>query len=602
MFESCESTIPLEAHESISSLELESNKGDKHAKLEIDTNKNKVPELGQVFASEEEAYEFYNAYGRKEGFSIRKDKIERRRNGKVYLRHFACSKGGHRKNDRRRVNVKKRRAETRTGCMARLVIRLNDDDTWVVKVFIADHNHPVVSPPRAHLLRSQRRLRTSHVARIIDFEDVGVPPADGIELMAKEVGRKENLDITELDYRNFLRAMKTMKKNQVGKGEAQRVMDYFKRMQLENPSFFYAVQFLKMKPSLPEVLFRYEKVLTSGRAKELEADFDSSQTSPALYINAPMLKQVAKEYTREVFEKFQKEFQKFILYNVENCGVDGSIQKYKVTKIEGDEECLVTLDVSNNEVLCSCKKFEFVGIQCKHVMKVLNYNNIHAFPSKYILKRWTKDARVGAVKNIVGNSVQGKPNTSMRLRYGNICRMAVNLATRGAVSEEAHLVAINGLEKALEDVEAILKKTQTASHNNSIRKMNDGQSPMDVTLTLAQGNERDRPTDSRMKSCLESGRGRKRSEINLHGNSGINTDQITRQEYDDTHAFQEPYHASGLQQPSFLPYLGSFQVPFQCLGISIPSIAPLGGTSTAHVELIQPTNSLGGHLPPASIG
>ncbi|KAF8391790.1 hypothetical protein HHK36_022024 [Tetracentron sinense] len=155
-------------------------------------------------------------------------------------KHKGQSDGSdYQKKDHRRVNVKKVHVETRTGCMARLVIGLNDYDTWVVKVFVANHNHPVVTPSRAHLLMSERKLQSSHVVRIIEFEDVGVPPVDGIELMAKEAGGKENLGITELDYRNFL---PTMKQNQVRKGEAQRVMDYFKRMQLENPSFFYVVQ------------------------------------------------------------------------------------------------------------------------------------------------------------------------------------------------------------------------------------------------------------------------------------------------------------------------------------------------------------------------
>ncbi|XP_066165543.1 uncharacterized protein [Oryza sativa Japonica Group] len=48
--------------------------------------------------------------------------------------------------------------------------------------------------------------------------------------------------------------------------------------------------------------------------------------------------------------------------------------------------------VCSREVSCSCKKFEFVGILCRHTLKVLDHNNIKELPSHYILKRWTRHA------------------------------------------------------------------------------------------------------------------------------------------------------------------------------------------------------------------
>ena len=41
------------------------------------------------------------------------------------------------------------------------------------------------------------------------------------------------------------------------------------------------------------------------------------------------------------------------------------------------------------------KKFEFIVIFNSHMLKVISFKNITKIPSKYILKRCTKDAKKG---------------------------------------------------------------------------------------------------------------------------------------------------------------------------------------------------------------
>ena len=55
----------------------------------------------------------------------------------------------------------------------------------------------------------------------------------------------------------------------------------------------------------------------------------------------------------------------------------------------------VQYDSAKGTAVCSCKKFEFVGIFCSHILKVISSKNITKISSKYILKRWTKDAKKG---------------------------------------------------------------------------------------------------------------------------------------------------------------------------------------------------------------
>lgn len=77
-----------------------------------------VPKLGMGFDSEENAYEFYNAYAGHVGFSVRKDYVNRSKvDGSVASRRFTCFREGFRQKDKRGMNVKRPQRETRIGCL-----------------------------------------------------------------------------------------------------------------------------------------------------------------------------------------------------------------------------------------------------------------------------------------------------------------------------------------------------------------------------------------------------------------------------------------------------------------------------------------------------
>ena len=61
---------------------------------EEDVNDKSIPTVGMAFKSEDEAYDFYNQYARKVGFSIRKSHTKLRRDGPLYQKHLVCSKQG----------------------------------------------------------------------------------------------------------------------------------------------------------------------------------------------------------------------------------------------------------------------------------------------------------------------------------------------------------------------------------------------------------------------------------------------------------------------------------------------------------------------------
>ena len=120
------------------------------------------------FEADEIAYDFYNEYGRRAGFSIRKECVNKCKKTRVVTsRRLVCAKEGVRGKDKRDQNIKNPRVETRCDCKARLIIVLNrDNKKYVVSEFIAEHNHYLHLPSTVHKMPSQRKVATTHAIEI----------------------------------------------------------------------------------------------------------------------------------------------------------------------------------------------------------------------------------------------------------------------------------------------------------------------------------------------------------------------------------------------------------------------------------------------------
>ena len=106
-------------------------------------------------SSVEEAEEFYNLFAKVTGFSVRKDDVKRDKNQNIVSCKWVCSKEGYRhkvclENENRKREPK---AVTRVGCEATFRIGFNKQmNKWVVKEFMADHNHPLVEQKNVQFL------------------------------------------------------------------------------------------------------------------------------------------------------------------------------------------------------------------------------------------------------------------------------------------------------------------------------------------------------------------------------------------------------------------------------------------------------------------
>lgn len=195
------------------------------------------PEIGMVFHSEDEAYVFYNTYAFKTGFSVRKGHLGRRKDGTIRDRVFLCSNEGIRQKHRTH-ETKKPRANVRTNCLARIDFKVDPDQLWVVNKVIYEHNHPLTPPTNAHLLRSHRKLMAVQ-EDTDDIDECGVIPTTVYDISVEETHDTGGGMFPVHDRRTYLQTNRT---RDLDKGDAHLLLNFLSSKQLEDPSFFYAVQ------------------------------------------------------------------------------------------------------------------------------------------------------------------------------------------------------------------------------------------------------------------------------------------------------------------------------------------------------------------------
>ena len=100
---------------------------------------------------------------------------------------------------------------------------------------------------------------------------------------------------------------------------------------------------------------------------------------------SPLEEQGHHYLTPYAFKKFQDEFGKAFQYSIqeENC-TTFIVNHHKATRHQ-------TVFWDGKVAICSCKYFEFVGILCCHILRVLVHKDCFEIPSMYWLSRWRRE-------------------------------------------------------------------------------------------------------------------------------------------------------------------------------------------------------------------
>ncbi|KAM3374340.1 protein FAR1-RELATED SEQUENCE 3 isoform X1 [Capsicum galapagoense] len=193
------------------------------------------PQMGMVFLSEDQAKNFYDEYARHLGFTTRVCQFNRLKTD------FLCDKVG-----LRRVSGE--------SCDAMLRVELKGQNKWVVTKYVKEHSHSLVYPNKVHYQRLHKHFAVTKKNVTENNQGVGIVPSgvmyvsvDGnrIPVEMNHGAKRTRPDESDQTVKNTaFQSFSPRHCNQrrtLGR-DAQNLLDYFKKMQAENPGFYYAIQ------------------------------------------------------------------------------------------------------------------------------------------------------------------------------------------------------------------------------------------------------------------------------------------------------------------------------------------------------------------------
>ena len=209
--------------------------------------------LGQVVNNKDEAYNLYQEYAFRKGFSVRKGRELYYDNEKKITRfkEFYCSKEGF-KNNESEGEVSYERVDSRTNCKAMVRFNVSKEGVWKITKLVLDHNHDFVPPEQRHLLRSMRNMSNVKGGLIKSMVNAGMRVTNIWSYLGEEVGGYNNLGVTLKDVHNYVYNEK-LKLIEVG--DAQSLVNHLQKRQAQDPMFYYSVQ-LDQESRLTNVFWR----------------------------------------------------------------------------------------------------------------------------------------------------------------------------------------------------------------------------------------------------------------------------------------------------------------------------------------------------------
>jgi hypothetical protein len=213
-------------------------------------------------------------------------------------------------------------------------------------------------------------------------------------------------------------------------------------------------RYITKSNSLFDFIIRFGRGLVKQRHKELAADVKDMTETPKVRMNHDFLDHMVNLYTSEIFYLFEAEMWVCLKYKIELLGETENDQVFSIQRSSGVASRL--REISYNKRLdiasCSCRKFESFGIPCRHILSYLiKYHNFVKLPEQYILKRWTKNAKVGTVIDDGGLIIND--NKEYILERSVLVKSCIDLIDKALNSNETKTIFKEGLETIREKIE-----------------------------------------------------------------------------------------------------------------------------------------------------
>ena len=191
------------------------------------------------FSDLQVAYEFYNFYGKVNGFGIRRHKVGRTRTveKKILWQTFVCCRHGHREtkylhNTDRKMDPK---PLTRCGCQAQLRVHVDGvRNRWYVVLFDDEHNHELLSSKFYGMSRSHRKLGEGNVMTMTSMRKAGISTSKIYGYIASQCGGYENVGFQRKHMYNHID-----KERRMLDGDAKTAIKYLEKQAKADPLLYF---------------------------------------------------------------------------------------------------------------------------------------------------------------------------------------------------------------------------------------------------------------------------------------------------------------------------------------------------------------------------
>ncbi|KAE8676917.1 hypothetical protein F3Y22_tig00111569pilonHSYRG00062 [Hibiscus syriacus] len=233
---------------------------------------------------------------------------------------------------------------------------------------------------------------------------------------------------------------------------------------------------LKHKKNYLDVVHAIEDEISRMRLNELKADYLSSQTKPFQITKLVEFESHAPEiFTRESFHAFQEELQQETLYRIQEEIQSLSdechyfyLKKYK----EKNRPFEISFDSRTETLNCSCKKFETVGLLCRHQLHVLKHLDYTYLPGSLIQSRWTKDAKASALSFV---DLNVPPEIMQMARFDSLRATTSMLCYATSKTDASFKIARDEMKRLTEEFENSFGLNDSVNRSSVLNNVRDPQ-------------------------------------------------------------------------------------------------------------------------------
>ncbi|XP_039771231.1 protein FAR-RED IMPAIRED RESPONSE 1-like [Panicum virgatum] len=196
-------------------------------------------------------------------------------------------------------------------------------------------------------------------------------------------------------------------------------------------------------------------------------DFRTDDRERRRWSKYPIEIHASAVYTKNLFYRFSKEFEKTAEYDVRPEGQFLYLLEpnNKFVYGYGKRTYIVTAVVEEESYYCECSKFDGDGMFCCHIMKILTRLDVKTIPQRYILKRWTKEA-IPENENVDPNAhvpadfiASGMPlNNKKTLWFTNLSTAFTGLVVEGCASKETYTIMDGHIKMMRAEIDEIKQR------------------------------------------------------------------------------------------------------------------------------------------------